>query len=1105
MKVPLAMLAIAGAGLGAGHPLAKDDPYQGEVHGASNEAEQAIGHIRVADGIKVELWAAEPMVANPVCLRVDDHDRVYLVETFRHTSNVLDIRGHMDWLTEDLACRTVADRIALLKRKYGPNVRKFTNDDDRIRLIEDTKGTGKADKATVFASGFNKIESGIAAGVLPFHGSVYFADIPSLYLLRDNRNEGAADFREELSTGYGVHISFLGHDLHGLAIGPDKKLYFSIGDRGASAKAVDGSAVNLPDTGGVFRCNLDGTQLEPFASGLRNPQQLCFDDYGDLFTGDNNPDYGDPARWVYVVQGGDSGWRIGYQEAQFPRGGGPWMWEQLYQTKDKLKDAAYILPPVAHLGAGPSGVQHYPGTGLPARYDDHFFMVDFRGGSAQSVVHSFAMKPNGATFDLVDHDNFIRGLLVTDIDFSTRGGLYACDWTEGWDKPGKGRIYHFFDPKAASDPVVAQTQKLLFDGFATRPTEELVKLLGHRDHRVRQEAQFALADKGAEAIAPLKAVAGNAGAPSDLLPRLHAIWALGQLGPGNPSAFDALVPLLGDANAEVRAQAGKVLGEGHVSAAYDGLIKLLKDTEARPKFFAAIALGNLHRPEAAAPLMEMLRQNEDKDAHLRHAGVMGLLGSNNPVEIMRGLHDPSPSARLGALLVMRRQALPAISSFLIDPDPRLVSEAAHAINDVPIPQAYPALYAMLKSPHLPETVLVRAVNAGYRVGTADAAKALADFAARPDGPDWIRVRALQDLGEWANPSPLDHVMHMYWPLPGRPDAAAREAAGMVITKILHTAPGAPTPPEKVRVAAVALIKQLKIKDSAVLLTIIGGKDYPPALRAEALEALADNNDPKLAGSVNLALADPSPVVRIAAIGALPRLPSATARLQDVIAKGTPPEQQAALAALGEVTDASAEKQLGADLDDLLAGRWKPELALDLLDAARKRNSPALAAQLQKYDAAQNKSDPLAEFRVALTGGNADNGYAIMQRSDASCIRCHTVHHQGGIVGPVLDGVGSRQNREYLLESIVYPNAKIAPGFETALIHLKNGKTVTGVVKKETPAQVDLMNADGKIEAVKTADIQSRTRGVSAMPEGFAKTLSKRDLRDLVEFLAELKN
>jgi quinoprotein glucose dehydrogenase len=115
-----------------------------------------------------------------------------------------------------------------------------------------------------------------------------------------------------------------------------------------------------------------------------------------------------------------------------------------------------------------------------------------------------------------------------------------------------------------------------------------------------------------------------------------------------------------------------------------------------------------------------------------------------------------------------------------------------------------------------------------------------------------------------------------------------------------------------------------------------------------------------------------------------------------------------------------------------------------------------------------------------------------------------VHGTGGIVGPVLDGIGAKQSREYLLESIVLPNAKIAPGFETLIIRTSDGHVSTGVLRKETATTLELVDADGKLFDINKADIQSRQRGQSAMPEGFGQILSKRDLRDLVEYLAELK-
>src|SRR5262249_38498747 len=228
-------------------------------------------------------------------------------------------------------------------------------------------------------------------------------------------------------------------DLHGLVLGPDGKLYFSIGDRGLNVQS-GGKRLFGPDTGSVLRCNLDGSELEVFATGLRNPQELAFDNHGNLFTGDNNSDSGDRARWVYLVEGGDSGWRIGYQFLEAPYSRGPWNEEKLWYPSF-AGQAAYIVPPIANLADGPSGLVYDPGVSLlPAAYKNHFFLVDFRGSSSSSGIRSFAVEPQGASFKLVDSKQFLWSVLATDVDFGPDGALYFCDWVEGWDKPQKGRI-----------------------------------------------------------------------------------------------------------------------------------------------------------------------------------------------------------------------------------------------------------------------------------------------------------------------------------------------------------------------------------------------------------------------------------------------------------------------------------------------------------------------------------------------------------------------------------------------------------------------------------------------------------------------------------------
>src|SRR4051812_16344141 len=175
-----APFALRGAE-GEDDPLAaKSDKPKHYVAPASDEAAQAMRQFSLPRGWKVDLFAAEPRVANPVCFSIDNLGRVYVVETFRRRNAVLDIRKLPSWLDDDLANRTVADRVAMVKRRMPNDWHRLEGITDRIRLIEDTDGDGKADKDTVFAAGFDKLEDGTAAGVLPFGDSVYFTDIPNL-------------------------------------------------------------------------------------------------------------------------------------------------------------------------------------------------------------------------------------------------------------------------------------------------------------------------------------------------------------------------------------------------------------------------------------------------------------------------------------------------------------------------------------------------------------------------------------------------------------------------------------------------------------------------------------------------------------------------------------------------------------------------------------------------------------------------------------------------------------------------------------------------------------------------------------------------------------
>jgi quinoprotein glucose dehydrogenase len=1117
-----AVVCIIAAVLGVGTAsLAGDDAngmksnpdqqaFDPPIARASDEGLKAIRSFRIPPGLKVELFAAEPLLANPVAFCIDEKGVAYVAETFRHGDGVTDTRNHMDWLDDDMACRTVADRVAMYKKYLGSKFESFHVQHERVRRVVDRNGDGRADESTVFADGFNNPASGIGAGVLARKGDVYYTCIPGLWKLRDTRGDGRADERKLLHDGYGVHVGFLGHDLHGLKFGPDGRLYFSIGDRGFNVTTFDGKTLAVPDTGSVLRCNPDGTELEVFATGLRNPQELAFDQFGNLFTGDNNSDSGDRARWVYLVEGGDSGWRIGYQFMEAPYTRGPWNEEKLWYPSF-AGQAAYIVPPIANLADGPSGLVYDPGVSLlPKEYKDHFFLVDFRGSSGSSGVRSFALEPQGASFKLVDSKQFVWSVLATDVDFGPDGALYFCDWVEGWDKPKKGRIYRLLDESRRNDPAIREVKEILAQGMEHRGLDELLKLLAHADMRVRQEAQFELAAKAGVAWQALVTLATSKGGT---LPRIHAIWGLGQSARGarggsRRSLWPSLGPLLDDADPEVRAQTAKVLGEAREPEAFSGLIKLLTDKSPRVQFFAAISLGKLGRPQAVEPLLGFLRANNDIDSYLRHAGVMGLAGSGKTTAWMRAIRDYSTAARMGVLLALRRERDPEIARFLDDHDPRLILEAARAIHDVPIEPALPRLASLPVTANAPLPLLRRVLSAGFRVGGAEHAVALASAAERADLPAAARTVSLELLARWAKPPGRDSVVGLWRPIAPRPGQPAAAALSPRLATLLTSTTG------RAQTAAIRAAANLQTKEAGGPLAALAvDANRPDSMRALALDALDQLHDERLASAASRALILPGSRSRTEALRLLAKLDpaAAVAPLKDRLQNGSTIERQGAIAILAALSGEAPRLLLSDWLDRLIAGKASPEIQLDLLEAAGKRSEPEFRDLIKKYESTKPRDDALSAYREVLAGGARDRGRMIFTaRSDVECVRCHKVpgaggDSAGGEVGPDLTGVGARLGRADLLESVLSPDKKIAQGFESVVLATGDGKVHTGILRGEDAKEVRLMTAEGKSVTVSKDLIEERKRGPSAMPADVAAKLSKTELRDLIEYLASLKS
>jgi len=1095
------------------------DEYTPKIADASKDAELALKGFRLPENVQGLLLAAEPMLANPVCFTITNDGRIIVCETFRQESGVEDNRSHMNWLENDLQLESVEERAAMFRRYMGDDVQKWAKEHDRLRMLKDTDGDGTLDRDTLFADGFNDIIDGTGAGVIEHNGRIYYTCIPNLWSFADADNDGIADDPQILHHGYGVRVAFRGHDMHGLVVGSDGRIYFSIGDRGYNVITKEGTRLKRVDTGAVFRCDADGSHLEVFAYGLRNPQELAFDDNGNLFTGDNNSDSGDKARWVYVVQDGDTGWRMYYQ---YLDDRGPWNRERIWypyhadQETSAVQPAA-TLPPIANLGDGPSGLTFYPGVGLPDRYKGHFFMADFRGTAGNSGIRSFTNTPKGATFELYDSHEFIWSILATDVTFAPDASMVVSDWVNGWNGEGKGRLYRFahdVDASNATDSV-----KLLGGGIMNSTVADLVKLLQHADRRVRLEAQFELVRRNE--ISELMTTVRTAG--NDVA-RLHGLWGCWQHGLAsveNANAVNALLlEMLSDrtngSTTELQTQAIKVMTDivsRHGFAAVAGELRqnltsvckeLTKRDELRLAGFAATALGTLGTSEDAKSLLTLLDRNNNVDPVVRHQATMGIvkLAERHPGLLEELADYAGTPGRLGVLLAMRRHGDSAIDQFLKDGDSSLVAEAARAINDEPIEAAQSSLADLLATPGLDDNTLRRSLNACYRRGLAADAASVARVAAGAGGSDAVRAVAAQLLATWNKPQNLDTVTGRWRPL------AAREVDSLQQAVSPHL-PGMLAGSAELRQQAVDIATELGIEDMVpALQAILHDTNLDDTLRTSAFRAMAKISS-DIPAVLESGLKDPSESVRLAAIEiTTQREPqNAVPRLKELLNTGSLQAQQTALRLLGPIRTEESQAVLLMAFERLKTLEFSAGATLDLINTAEARGTEELKAAIAEFRKRQQENGTLLSlWNECREGGDIERGRALFfGRSAAACRRCHKVDGSGGEVGPDLSKVGKEKDRNYLLEAIVDPSAKIAKGFETVIIVTMEGKIHSGILKSDNDSVVQLMTPTGALISVAKDDIDERANGQSGMPQDIAKNLTRAEIRDLVEYLTTLQS
>ncbi|HAO95178.1 MAG TPA: hypothetical protein DCQ96_03900 [Verrucomicrobiales bacterium] len=1042
-------------------------------------------------------WATDPSIANTVAISVDDKGRAYVTAARRRKQSSLDIRNHQDLVKKDLSLSTVEERRAwyreyLTGKKWIPdrngdgtrNWKDLTVQKDSVIRVADEDGDGKGETLRTLDEYHTEV-TGIAAGVLAVGSDVFVAAEPDFLRYQDADGDGFPERRRVVATGFQVHMGQGGHNLSGVTLGPDGRVYWSLGDKGHYVETKEGKVYHQPNSGGIFRCELDGSQVERYSSGERNAQELAFDLHGNLFSMDNDGDYpGEKERALYITEGSEHGWRLNWQwlrKQDFTRISGipaynPWMDEQLF-LPDRADHAAYLTPTIGNFGPGPCGFTANPGTALSPDLSDCFFMTNQQG-----QVRVFRFIEKGAAFEFEEQAAIKGGRSNTGLAVGPDGALYSACYGGS-----KGSIFRFDVTKEHQHPARKETQEILPRSSEEATRNTLQAWLGHPDQSFRMKGQFELARR--EMRTAFKEVLDEKS--SSRLARLHAIWGIGQISRRSPGALTLLNQAWSSSDPEIIAQCAKVAGDipGHteeVEGLGKHLLTALAHKSPRVQFFAAISLGKHKIREAAPALIELAANEGSRDPYLRHAAMMGLKGALTPEQLAELHNHEHRTVRLAAIVALRNLKAPAVSSFLEDKDELILLEAARAIHDdQSIPEALPALSRLLDRPGLTnEALMRRVINAAFRVGSYPALLRIEAYLKRNEGSAKMKRTALASLLWWSQPPVLDAVEGRYRKHTARDSKPVNEAVTRLKPIIMAD--------NELREV---LLNGVSVRGEASWLE--GTSEHfdklAPALQVKVLEGLARINSPDLRKFVEAALSSDDLKVQekardYASKAGVPMLDLLLSILEKEGSNG----KGKAIKQLANEKDPRAKSKFAALVEEFRQGKAAPEWKLELWQAARARE-----IQLPE-------TPDLLEY-----GGDAQRGREIVFNHAASqCIRCHKLGKEGGkpsaeiTIGPELTRIGKLRDRRHLVASLLTPSSEISDGFGTVVLKTTEGEEISGILTKKTNLFWTITLATGKKRNLRPDEISSHIL-VSTMPP-MGSILKPEEIRDVVEFLAGQK-
>ena len=547
--------------------------------GPAAAAEQ-LKQLKVADGLAVGLYASEPMIRNVISMDVDARGRV--------------------WTTEGANYR--------LFQKWG----KLRAEGDRIVILEDTNSDGAADNAKVFYQG-NDVNS--ALGICVLGDKVIVSCSPNILLFEDKNGDDVADGPPKIMFS-GIGAKDHDHGAHAFSFGPDGKLYFNIGNDAKQLKTADGKDFVVDKAGNkvngdrkpyqqglVFRCNLDGSELETLGWNFRNNFEVAVDSFGTLWQSDNDDDGHKGVRINYVMEFGN----YGYKDEKT---GAAWNQKRTNMEKEiplqhwHLNDPG-VVPNLLQTGAGsPTGITIYEGSLLPEVFRNQIIHCD----AGPRAVRAYPVKYDGAGYSatiadvLTSEDTWYR---PSDVVVALDGSLYISDWNDAGvgghmmaDQKFEemtGRIYRVAPP--GHKPTVPKLD--------LKTAKGAVAALQSPNNATRYLAWTALHEMDTKAESDLKKLWNG----KDARQRARALHLLARI-KGKDAEYVKVA--LKDKDSDLRITGLRIARERGMDLI--PLVKqLAKDPSAQVRRECAIALRHSKSPEAPALWAALAQQHDGKD------------------------------------------------------------------------------------------------------------------------------------------------------------------------------------------------------------------------------------------------------------------------------------------------------------------------------------------------------------------------------------------------------------------------------------------------------------------------------------------------------------